>query len=321
MKSVIIGLVLALVAAGGVIFAASSSTAVPAALFVAENPPAIDGQKPVDKRSETDQRPYPMPVTADEGTASQCPTCQTELVDRTAVCLFKETEDGAVCGQAFDSFDDDLDAAGVDGTMSFEGAKCREHDNADRGTGMLRDGYIPTTVENWCSTCKVSWHTAFRGRCPHCENPVALTEEQCHNGDCTGKTDRGDTKFKGFYGTTPGASGFHTDNDSTVFCAVEGCGHEVVTEEKGKRRVETGHCLNKTTPHRYRLSERSVPCTRCGGTKVCPECMGSGLAKDEKDRRVLRSCWFCSKDSKERLGTGECTLCDEHGFETFGDHR
>ena len=46
--------------------------------------------------------------------------------------------------------------------------------------------------------------------------------------------------------------------------------------------------------------------------------MGSGLAKDESDKRVMRACWFCAKSSKDRTGSGQCTNCDEDGFEALG---
>ena len=81
---------------------------------------------------------------------------------------------------------------------------------------------------------------------------------------------------------------------------------------------EEGFCRNATTPHRYRLYAKLVPCSRCGGSKLCPECTGSGLSRTAEP---IRPCWFCAKTKTSSKGPGVCPQCDEDGFETLGNSR
>ena len=291
--------------------------AMPVAMFIAENPPAKPGQKPVDGTDSI--RPFPFGVvldTAEAGsnlvTESLCPRCEESLKSNIGICFY-DVGDGSgdkeICAKEFTDL-----ATKLDPGNSGQLPRCVDHDNDDPTAGLLVDGVVPTLVQNWCTSCKIQHDNAFRGRCPHCSKPVSLLENACLNKECSGKSVRGNSedgpKFAGFYAVVTGDTSLVSEDVTTIFCPQEGCGEEIGPEE--------GFCRNATTPHRYRLYAKSVPCSRCGGSKLCPECSGSGLSRTAEP---IRPCWFCAKTKSSSKGPGECPQCDEDGFETLGNSR
>jgi len=66
----------------------------------------------------------------------------------------------------------------------------------------------------------------------------------------------------------------------------------------------------------FRIIVKEAPCWRCGGTKICPECFGSGRGQLSG---YAAECWYCGhKESNSKgksvLVKGECPECDSEGF-------
>ncbi|MGE0708274.1 MAG: hypothetical protein AB7N76_18610 [Planctomycetota bacterium] len=50
-----------------------------------------------------------------------------------------------------------------------------------------------------------------------------------------------------------------------------------------------------------------APCWRCGGTSMCPNCLGSGSGTSGIFGQTPTQCWYCGE-------TGRCPECDDDGF-------
>lgn len=292
--------------------------AMPVAMFVAENPPARPGQKPVDDTGSI--RPVPFTIVLDTAEAdtslvaeSLCPICENPLKSGVGICFYDlgdGTGEKEICAREFSDL-----ASKHDPQNSQQIPRCQDHNNDDPTAGLLCDGVVPSLVQNWCSPCKTQYESAFRGRCPHCSKPVSLLKNICLDEECSGRSFRskgtnGPKSFGGFYAIVTGDTALVSENGTTLFCPQEGCGAEIAPEE--------GFCGNAETPHRYRVYPKSVPCSRCGGSKLCPECTGSGLSRTAEP---IRPCWFCTKTKSSSKGPGVCPQCDEDGFETLGNSR
>ncbi len=65
-----------------------------------------------------------------------------------------------------------------------------------------------------------------------------------------------------------------------------------------------------------RSAEREGVCWRCGGTRLCPECQGSGKGTAP----IFNggdACWLCALKPTDPIGTGICPECDGRGFTSY----
>lgn len=73
-------------------------------------------------------------------------------------------------------------------------------------------------------------------------------------------------------------------------------------------------CDNPSCKKFHRAIDREGPCWRCGGSHICPECLGSG--KGHGPIEGGDDCWLCG--GKQPGGSnGACPECDAHGFTTY----
>ena len=69
----------------------------------------------------------------------------------------------------------------------------------------------------------------------------------------------------------------------------------------------------------HQVDDLYGPCWRCGGTKICPECGGSGGGTSDtygSNGQAPFDCWFCHTllvDGSAE-STGRCPECDHDGF-------
>jgi hypothetical protein len=129
-------------------------------------------------------------------------------------------------------------------------------------------------------------------RCPTCERAIHQTESRCWN-------------CNNFY------TAIARDERNSIAEPLE----MLCPACKAPVDPTSNFCANKSCDKFHRAVTGEGPCWRCGGTKVCPECGGSG--KGGAPIQGGDDCYLCSGNKQVGLPVGLCPECDARGFATY----
>lgn len=129
-------------------------------------------------------------------------------------------------------------------------------------------------------------------RCPTCDHAIHQTESRCWNCD-------------NYY------TAIARDERNSIAEPLE----MLCPSCKAPVDPSSNFCTNRSCDKFHRAVTGEGPCWRCGGTKICPECGGSG--KGGAPIQGGDDCYLCSKNKDLGLAVGSCPECDARGFCTY----
>jgi DNA-directed RNA polymerase subunit RPC12/RpoP len=184
-----------------------------------------------------------------------------------------------------------------------------------------------------CSNCnksvehpRVTIEALPQFRCPYCNDivdPVSVHRKHDADDPCPwhsqahGSPDRFEPGHCGncgnYFSTDPTDLLTTIDVVEELLCGT--CGEPVDPSLNG---CANASCSLGGVIHQVEVVEG--PCWRCGGTKICPECGGSGNGTSGtygSGGTVPSDCWFCYTPNvvdRSAQSTGRCPECDWDGF-------
>jgi len=174
-----------------------------------------------------------------------------------------------------------------------------------------------------CSTCnkpvenpRVTVEAVPQFACPYCNETVDPTSIHAKNQESPYRWEPGFCgKCKRYFSTDPTDVLTTLDVAEEVICGA--CGEPVDPSMNG---CANPSCASGGVVHT--IATATGPCWRCGGTKICPECGGSGSGTSDtysSSGGAPFDCWFCYTVNADgsAASTGRCPECDDDGFATY----
>ncbi len=194
--------------------------------------------------------------------------------------------------------------------------------------GMLTvDDAVPLTIPKFGLPPLAEPYIA----CPRCTKPVNPTESRCWNCNTfytLSHRDERNAISEPHESLCPSCNqavdptlGW-CDNPTCKKCPTHGANAKFNKGPDGD--YVCSQCGSKSGGTFHRAQDREGPCWRCGGSHVCPECLGSGKGQGMKstgqDGNPLETdCWLCcGKGTQTAPGfNGTCPECDSRGFTIY----